>query len=174
VSELDEAWELALADAERRARAEGRRDIADYVALRKQNDFLRRTAVEWLVSTLTALVAKANRAGAAIQVEQKDTHQFRVRHATMVGSQFTLRSGVRALTIETGWPRTPRDGFVRGGGLACANLKHFGRPRANADLLLVRSPHGTPQWFVIGKTGERMLLTETHLRDHLAILLNES
>ena len=100
MSELDEAWDLALADAARRARAAGRRDIADYVALRKQNDLLRRTAMGWLVTTLTSLAAKANRAGAGIQIEEKDTHKFKVRHATMVGSQMTLRRGVRALTIE--------------------------------------------------------------------------
>ena len=174
MSELDEAWDLALAEAERRARAAGRRDIADYVALRAQNDLLRRTAVEWLVTTLTAFAAQTNRVGGSIQVEQNDAHQFRVGHATMVGGQLTLRSGVRALTIETGWPRTPRDGFVRGGGLACANLKHFGRHRANTQLLLVRSPGGTPQWFVIEKTGARSPFTEARIREHFSMLLSES
>jgi len=174
VSELEKAWELALADAERRARAAGRRDIADYVVLRKKNDFLRRTATDWLVATLTALAAKANRTGAAIQIEQDDTHRFRVGSASMAGSRLTLRRGVRALTIESGWPRTPRDGFVRGGGLACANFKHFGRRRANAELLLVRSTAGTPQWFVNEKSGERSAFTETHIRHHFSILLLES
>ena len=174
MSELDEAWDLALADAARRARAAGRRDIADYVALRKQNDLLRRTAMEWLVTTLTSLAAKANRAGAGIQIEEKDTHKFKVRHATMVGSQMTLRRGVRALTIETGWPRTPRDGFVSGGGLACANFKHFGRPRANAELLLVRSKNDAPQWVVMEKDGARSALTEARIREHFSILLHES
>jgi hypothetical protein len=174
VSELEEAWDLALAEAERRARAAGRRDIADYVALRAQNDLLRRTAVDWLVTTVTAFAAKANRAGGGIQIEQKDAHQFTVGHATMVGSQLTLRSGVRALSIETGWPRTPRDGFVRGGGLACANLKHFGWPRANTQLLLVRSPNETPQWVVLEKTGTRSPLTEAKLRAHFSMLITES
>lgn len=174
MSELDEAWELALAEAERRARASGRRDIADYLMLRKQNDLLRRTAIEWLTATLTELAAKANRAGAGIQIENKDPHRFRVRNATMVGSQLTLRNGVRALMVETGWPRTPRDGFVRGGGLACANLKHLGRQRANADLLLVRSRSDAPEWFVIENTGERSLFTEARIREHFSMLLSES
>jgi hypothetical protein len=174
MSELDEAWDLALADAARRARSAGHRDIADYVALRKQNDLLRRTAVEWLVTTLTALAAKANRAGAGIQIEEKDIHKFRVKNSTMVGSQMTLRHGVRALMIETGWPRTPRDGIVRGGGLACANFKHFGRPRANAELLLVHSKNDVPQWFVIERDGARSALTEAQIGEHFSILLHES
>ena len=174
MSELEETWELALAQAERRARATGRRDISDYLALRKKNDLLRRTAVDWLISVLTELAAKANRGGAKIQIEPKDGHQFRVGSATMVGSQLTFRCGVRTLTIEAGWPRTPRDGFVRGGGLAYANLKHFGRPRANAELLLVRSPNDAPQWFVLEKTGPQSLLTEARLHDHFSILVTES
>jgi len=174
MSELDEAWEVALADAEQRARARGRGDIAEYVALRKRNDLLRRTAVEWLVTTVTSLAAKANRGGAAIQIEQDDAHRFRVGHATMVGSRVTLRNGVRALTVETGWPRTPRDGFVSGGGLACANLKHFGRPRANAELMLLRSSRDTPQWIILERTGDRSPLTEAQLRAHFSLLMAES
>ncbi len=174
MSELDEAWEVALADAERRARAAGRRDIADYVALRKQNDLLRRTAVDWLVMTITTLSGEANRKGAGIQIEQQDDYRFKVGTATMVGRQVTLRNGVRALTLEAGWPRAPRDGFVRGGGLACANLKHFGQPRANAELLLLRSSKDAPQWTVLEKTGTRSPLTEAKLRAHFAMLLSEN
>jgi len=173
VSELDEAWELALAEAEQRARAAGRREIGDYVALRKRNDLLRRTAIDWLVTTITSMAAEANRTGAGIQIEQDDAHRFNVGAATMVGRRVTLRNGVRALTVETGWPRTPRDGFVRGGGLACANLKHFGRPRANAQLMLLRSPGDAPQWIVIEKSGARSPLTEAQIRVHFSMLLTE-
>ncbi len=96
MSELDEAWELALAEAKRRAHAAGRVDIAQYLALRAQNDLLRRTAIDWLVDTLTAFAADANRRGAAIQIELSDAHHFRVGPATMVGTKLTLRHGVRA------------------------------------------------------------------------------
>lgn len=170
LSELDEAWEVAVAEAQQRARASGRKDIADYLALRAQNDLLRRTAVDWLSSTVTAFAADANRRGKAIQIELQDGHNFRVGQATMVGTKLTLRLGVRALTIESGWPRGPRDGVVRGGGLACASIKHFGQPRANAQLLLVRSTSGRPQWFVLQKTETRSLFTEADARAHLSIL----
>lgn len=174
MSALEEAWELALAEATRRAQAGGRADIARYLDLRAKNDLLRRTAVDWLTATLTSLAGEANRNGAGIQIERQDPHRFRRGSATMVGIQLTLRSGVRTLSIESGWPRTPGDGIVRGNGLACANIKHFGRHRSNAQLLLARSSNGLPQWLVIEKTGDQTPLSETHLRDHFSLLLAES
>ncbi len=174
MAELDEAWELALAEAKRRAHAAGRTDIAEYLNLRARNDLLRRTGIDWLLSLLTKLAGEANRRGAGIQIEQQDAHRFRVGSTTMVGTRVTLRNGVRALTVESGWPRTPRDGFMRGGGLACANIKHFGRPRANAELTLVRSGTGVPRWMATGRTGAQSPLTEMRLRDHFSLLIDES
>jgi hypothetical protein len=174
MSELEEAWEVALAEATRRARGAGRADIARYLDLRAKNDLLRRTAIDWLTATLTSLAGAANRKGAGIQIERHDSHSFRRGSSTMVGNQLTLRCGVRALELESGWPRAPRDGFVRGDGLACANLKHFGRPRANVELLLARSANGQPKWLVIEKTGAQTPLSEAHIRKHFSLLLAES
>jgi hypothetical protein len=174
MNELEEAWDLALAEANRRARAAGRADITSYLDLRAQNDLLRRTATDWLTATVTALAGEANRNGAAIQIERQDSHRFRRGSATMVGTQLTLRRGVRALTIESGWPRAPGDGIVRGNGLACANLRHFGRQRANAELLLARTEKGLPQWLVLEKTGVRSPLTEAKIRNHFAAFVTES
>lgn len=174
MSELDAAWEIALAEATQRARTAGRADITRYLDLRSKNDLLRRTAIDWLTATFTSLAGEANRKGAGIQIERQDSHSFRRGTATMIGSQLTLRRGVRALSLESGWPRKPGDGFVRGDGLACANIKHFGRPRSNAELLLARSPKGLPQWLTIEKTQAKTPLTESHIRRHLSILLSES
>jgi hypothetical protein len=174
MSELEEAWELALAEANRRAHAAGRADIARYLDLRAKNDLLRRTAVDWLTATVTSMAGEANRNGAGIQIETQDPHRFRRGSATMVGIQLTLRSGVRALTIESGWPRTPRDGIVRGNGLACANIKHFGRHRWNVELLLARSSNGLPQWLVIEEAGDQTPLSEARIREHFSLLLAES
>lgn len=174
MSELEEAWEIALAEATRRARGAGRADIARYLDLRAKNDLLRRTAIDWLTATLTSLAGEANRKGAGIQIVKQDAHSFRRGSATMVGSQLTLRCGVRALSVESGWPRKPADGFVRGSGLACANIKHFGRSRSNAELILARSSKGVPQWLVLEKTGTRLPLTDTHLRGHFLLLLAET
>jgi hypothetical protein len=88
----------------------------------------------------------------------------------MVGTQLTLRRGVRALTIESGWPRAPGDGIVRGNALACANIKHLGRSRNNAELILVVSAKGTPQWFVLDD-DTRLLLSGTDLRRHFSLFV---
>lgn len=171
MNELEDAWELALSEAMQQARVQGRADIARYLNLRAQNDLLRRAAVEWLSTTFTALAAVANRHGAGINIEQKEAHRFRRGSATMVGPQLVLRRGVRSLTIESGWPRTPRDGIVRGRGLACANIKHLGRQRANAELLLARSPTGVPRWLVVDASDSLTPLAEEHLRHHISLLL---
>ena len=169
MSELETEWELALAQAQERARAAGRRDIADYLNLRRRNDLLRQTATDWLVNVFVVLAGEANRAGAGIQIEHQDEHHFRRGTATMVGKSITLRRGVRALTIESGWPRTPQHGIVRGNGLACANIKHFGQPKLNDELLLTRSRTGLPRWFVIDEET-RSNLTESDLRRHFSFL----
>src|SRR6185295_15682656 len=120
VSELEEAWTAGLAEAEARARAQGRADIADYLALRSSNDLIRRIAGDWLMNMFVTVAGEANRAGAAIQISTETSHRFKVGNASMVGTLLSLGSGVRRVLVEIGWPRTPRDGFIRGGGLACA------------------------------------------------------
>lgn len=169
MSDLEQAWELALAEAHERARAAGRRDIADYLNLRRKNDLLRRTATDWLIQSFVTMAGDANRAGAGVAFEQHEHHRFARGTASMVGKRIVLRRGVRELTVESGWPRTPRDGFIRGGGLACANIRHFGRPRMNTELMLVPSSKGAPQWLVL-KDDIRSQLTASDLRRHFSLL----
>jgi hypothetical protein len=171
MSELDEAWAFALAEAESRARLSGRREIAAYLALRNSNDLLRRIGIEWLMSTFETLAAQANRRGASIQITREDNHRFRAGNSTMVGRHLILRFGVRQLSIEAGWPRTPRDGVMRGGGLASANIRHLGIKSASKALRLVQSQHGAPSW-VVGEKGEgQTAIHETDLRKHITTLL---
>ena len=169
MSELDEAWAAALSEAERRARLAGRRDIADYLSLKNSNDLLRKAGVDWLLAEFTALAAEANRAGASIQIFQQQGHRFKIGSSTMVGHLITFTNGVRTLYVEAGWPRVPRDGFVRGGGLACANIRHLGIRTANEELLLTKSHKGTPVW----KSLKHASLHESHMRRHIAILLDQ-
>jgi len=172
LSELEEHWANALAEAERRARALGRKDLAEYVALRSANDLVRRTAVEWLISTFTAVAAEVKGAAATLEIEHQDNHRFRVGQTTMVGKLLTVKRGVPLIQVEAGWPRTPPDGFIRGGGLARAHIRHLGKPDVNEELLLTQSHSKAPQWKILQKkSGEQTLLTEAHLRKHLAELL---
>ena len=177
MSELDEAWTIGLAEAEARARAEGRSDIADYLALRNSNDLIRTIARDWLLQMFMAAAGTANRAGAAIQILQDDTHRFKVGNASMVGTRLSLGRGVRTLLVEVGWPRTPRDGFIRGGGLACGNIKHVGIKKANEELRLVVDVSNTPCWIVSGKPAAHVQphdLHESHIKKHLTLLLSDT
>jgi hypothetical protein len=171
MSELDEAWAAALSEAERRARLAGRNEVAEYLLLKNSNDLLRKAGVDWLIAGFTSLAGDANRAGASIQISNEDQHRFRIGSSTMVGPLLTLTNGVRALYVEAGWPRTPRDGFVRGGGLACANIRHMGIRAANEELLLTKSKTGAPTWKSLLK--QNTFLHESDMRRHIAILLDQ-
>ena len=170
MSELDEAWALALAEAEQKARLAGRRDLADYLALRNSNDLLRKAGIDWLLAGFTSLAGDANRGGASLQISTADAHRFRVGNSTMVGRVVTLTNGVRRLSVEAGWPRVPRDGIVRGGGLAAAHILHLGIRSASDELLLSKSSAGSPQWTLVNRNGS--VLHESDLRRHLNILLD--
>lgn len=170
MSELDAEWARRVAVAEQAARAQGRGDVADYLALRAANDLARGVGCEWLLNAFAALAAEANSAGAALTITQEDAHRFPVGQSTMVGRKLTLRAGVRELVIEAGWPRAPQDGIVLGGGLASARITHFGERARNAALLLVQTLTGTPQWLVVAETGARAPFQEEHARQHVARL----
>lgn len=175
MSELDEAWALALIEAEARARATGRKDISEYLALRGANDLIRKIGSDWLLAMFEKVAAEANRANAGIRIAKEDEHRFKVGTATMVGRRLSLGRGVRVLLVETGWPREPRDGFIRGGGLACANIKHLGIRSESEALRLVLNSSGAPGWIARGgKRGASSEIHEAEVRNHIAILLDDS
>jgi len=169
MGELDEAWAAALSEAERKARLAGRTEVVEYLALKNSNDLLRTAGVDWLLTEFTVLAGEANRAGASIQIAKQEGHRFAAGTSTMVGHLLTLTNGLRTLYVEAGWPRTPRDGVVRGGGLAAANIRHLGIRKANAELLLARAHTGGPIWRSI---ENNYLLLEADIRRHLYILLD--
>jgi len=174
MSELDEAWAFALAEAEARARASGRVDIREYLALRNSNDQKRKFGADWIIKAFTNAAGEANRAGAPIQISNTDGHRFKVGSATMVGRRLTLENGVRALSIEVGWPRTPADGFLRGGGLACANISHLGMKSAGEHLRLLVDRKGKPHWQSKSDHGEHREIHEADIKHHLTVLMADS
>jgi hypothetical protein len=167
---FDEEYEREMAEARRRASAQGRGDVLDYLSLKAANDTLRARGVELLLGAFTLTAGELNREGAGLTLARTDAHRFRVGHSTMVGPRLTLARGLRSLTVEAGWPRSPRDGIVRGGGLASARVGHFGAPKAGEELLLLNAPD-EPRWFVITETGARTEFLEQHLRRHVVRLL---
>lgn len=170
MNELDELWSQMLSAATENARNAGQTDVADYLALKATNDTLRQTAVRWLFDSMIEIAGEANRLHAAINVERFEPHNFSHRGSNMVGSMLRIRHGVRCLTLEAGWTRTPTDGFMRGGALAFARLTHFGLPKSNAELMLLRADN-MPAWTaVIGENTVRELDSEA-LREHFRIFL---
>lgn len=171
MSELDEAWAAALSEAEHRARLAGRDDVVEYLSLKNSNDLLRKAGVDWLIAGFTTLAGDANRAGGSIQISRNDSHRFAMGSSTMVGHLITLTNGVRTLYVEAGWPRVPRDGFVRGGGLACANIRHMGMRQAGDELLLIKTKTGAPIWQSV--SNKALSLREADMRHHISILLDK-
>lgn len=168
---FEEDYERIMADAQARARAGG--DVAEYLSVRAANDQLRARAVEWLLNVFTAAAGELNRAGAGLQLTRTDAHRFGVGGSTMVGPRVVLSRGVRSLTIEAGWPRAPRDGIVRRGGLACARVSHFGSPSSDEDLLLLPAADGgEPTWFVTDKSGAGVALLPERVRLHFVKFLD--
>ncbi len=172
MSELEEAWELTLAEAQRRAQSAGRADVAAYLRLRSSNDLLRKTGIDWLLSTFSILAGQANRLGASLQISQQDGLRFQVGNATMVGPCLSLSFGVRCLSIEAGWPRVPGDSFIRGGGLARGRIRHLGKQSLTQELQLVQAAKGAPLWLVIDKEGQSAPLLEAGIQRHLTKLLS--
>lgn len=174
VGELDETWAAALAEAEGRARAAGRSDLTEYLALRSSNDLLRKTACDWLLAAFRNVAGEMNRAGSSLQITSNDNYQFTIANAALVGRLLQLESGVRQLLVEVGWPRMPGHGFIRGGGLALGQLRHFGIKSASEVIRLVTSPEGSPRWIVENNREPVVEIREANIRQHIAILLDSS
>lgn len=170
MSSFDEDYERKVADARERANAQGRGDVVDYLSLRAANDSMRARAVEWLLGAFAAAAGEMNRAGATLTLARTEAHRFRVGHSTMVGTRIVFARGLRSITIEAGWPRGPRDGIVRGGGLASALVGHFGNRKADEELLLLPFEE-EPRWLIVEKTGARTEFFEDRVRTHLNRLL---
>lgn len=148
MNDLNEEWQGRVAAAMQRAAASGRGDVADYLRLRQVNDEARETGIAWLLGVFTTIIGAAVRGGATINAERTEPHRFPHGSggATMVGTRLVFRYGVRTLTIEAGYPRAPGDGFISGGGLAQAYIRHFGDAGAGGELSLVRSNANELQW----------------------------
>jgi hypothetical protein len=171
VTELDEIWARMLVESGDKARAAGRHDIADFLALKASNDDIRRRAVAWLLQTVIELAAEANRANLPVEIEREDPHSFRLQGANMVGIKTSFRHGVRCLTIEAGWTRTPSDGFMRGGALAMARLSHFGLKEHNTELAL-RKTEELPEWFELRIDGSSEIFGAESVKRHFGLLVD--
>jgi hypothetical protein len=171
MNELNEFWANSINEAVNQARAEGRNDVADYLSLKATNDEIRAASCRWLFESLLEIAHETMRKGLNLQIENENPYRFEMNKATMVGSLLEFKFGIRRLTAEAGWTRTPQDGFMRGGALAFARLVHFGQAKYNAELLLVRNNDFAPQWFAVDRAGSRTSFDSNNLREHFRIFL---
>ncbi len=145
MTELDSIWSEMLGEAAAKASDSGHRDIADYLRLKAANDEIRSIGVGWLVDTIVEIAGHAVRDHAAIIIEREEPYNFAHGNSNMVGSLIRVSHGVRCLTLEAGWTRTPRDGIMRNSALAMARITHFGLPNKGSELRLVHDDK-LPKW----------------------------
>lgn len=172
MNELNETWARMMEEAIAKAHASGRSDVVEYLQLKAANDSIRAAGVEWLFDSMFEIASNLNRNNLQITIENEDSHSFVYGNATLTGSLVRFRQGVRCLSVEAGWTRTPNDGFMRGGILAAARIIHFGISRYNVELVLVRGKEEVANWFTVDKNSERVLLDSNHLNKHFQIFLN--
>lgn len=170
MTDLDRMWSQMLDEATAAARTSGRADVADYLDLKSRNDALRIAGVRWLFESIVVLAGDANQQFPAIRIEREDPHNFPHAGANIAGALLRVRHGLRCLTVEAGWTRTPADGFMRGRALAVARITHFGMAKMNMDLLL-RPAETEPGWIAVAQDGREAPADETFLRRHFNVFL---
>ena len=166
MTELDHVWSQLLAEAGARADEMGRTDVADYLRLRATNDAIRTGGVTWLFDTMIDIAGPAMTGPSPVTVEREEPHSFTRGSSTMVGSLLRIRQGVRCLTVEAGWARTPGDGIMQKGALVYARISHFGMPKAGAEIRLVHAAT-LPQWLDEAGTA----IGGSELRRHFDVFL---
>jgi hypothetical protein len=170
MNELDEIWSQMLEKAIASSEISGSGDVAEYLRLKATNDAIRRRSVQWLFDSVIEIAAETDPNFARFTMERVEPHNFPFRGANMAGSLLRVRLGVRCLTVEAGWTRTPSDGFMRGGALAHARITHFGIPKENSDLLLIRE-NDLPEWYEADKPGRSEPFGLGDLRRHFAVFI---
>ena len=173
MAEISNFWSEILDGAGSEKSSSGRRIVADFIALKATNDEIRSRAIEWLISSFTELAAHANQHNIPIEIERKEPHNFAAYGANMVGLKTSFRHGLRCLTVEAGWTRMPGDGFMRGGALAVAHIRHFGLKQHAADLALLRT-NDRLQWCQIDNENTAHPIQIDNLVRHMAILVGKA
>lgn len=170
MDELSEVWEELIAAAAKNPQAVNQEGLAEFLAVKTANDAIRDSAVRWLLDTMRTAAEHANRKNVRIEIETEDAHRFSIGAMHLGGSLLRFRQGIRCMTVEAGWTRTPRDGFMRAGALALARITHFGIARHNAELHLLKY-EDRPQWFTVTTLGLRVSFEIEDLIRHFQTFL---
>jgi hypothetical protein len=165
--ELDQLWSQMLENAAEKAARSGRADVAEYLRLRSANDAIRSAAATWLIDSAAEIASNFQPTHRLLTIEREEPHRFEHERSRLVGTALRIQHGVRCLTVEAGWTRTPADGVMKGGALALARLRHRGMAGSDSILSLVLSDP-LPLWRIHG--GGEAADTE-FLKQHVEMLL---
>jgi hypothetical protein len=166
MTELDQLWSQMLDKTAAKAADADRNHVAEYLRLRATNDAIRRIGVAWLFDTIIEIAGRAMCDRFGITIEREEPHSFARGSSNMVGSLIEVRQGVRCLTVEAGWARTPSDGIMQKGALAFGRITHFGLPREAAEIRLVHA-ESLPSWL----REEGTVVDSSELRRHFDVFL---
>lgn len=169
MTELDQIWSDMIGAATASAARSGNKGVLDYLMLRASNDQIRTAGVAWLFDTANAIGATAMAFRPHLSAESVEPHSFSHGNSNLVGRRVNFQLGVRCLSIEAGWTRTPSDGIMRGGALATARIAHFGMPREMMLLQLILA-EPSPVW--IDPETSRSI-SSSHIEYHFARLLSD-
>ena len=167
MAELESTWIKLLDQASLNAIESGRIDVAEYLRLKLANDTVRQIGVDWLFQTLIDQAMEAERIYSHLKIHRVDPHSFKIGASNLVGSKLEVRFGVRCLSLEAGWARTPSDGIMRNGALAFALFSHFGISAENALYKLKRGT-ALPLWV----NDQEAEIHADEISRHLGILLD--
>ena len=169
MTDLDTVWFEMLDGAATSAEKAGREAVADYLRLKASNDAIRKAGVKWLFETAIGIAGEAMRDRRNLTIEREEPYSFARGSSNMVGSRLEVRHGVRCLTLEAGWARTPSDGIMLKGALAFARISHFGIPSAGSEIRLVHVD-SLPAWV----TDEDANFDAGNLQQHLDLLVERA
>lgn len=169
MDEFEQKWLEMLEKAKERAQREENLTLLEYFELKSANEKLRLEASKALLEMFFYAARSKSLEGFNLKFNTKSGHQFEMRQARLTGFCLDISFGIRKLTIEIGWTRTPKDGFMRQGALAYSRISHFGRPEHNKELLLLN--RNEPRWFFANDLQK--LFEESDAVKHLNILLQD-
>ncbi len=166
MTELDQIWSQMLNQAVANAGDTGRRHVVEYLCLKATNDTIRAAGVGWLFDTVVEIAGPAMLGPNPVCIEREEPHSFMRGSSNMVGSLLRIHQGVRCLTVEAGWARTPPDGIMQKGALVYGRITHLGMPRSGVEIRLV---HGEtlPEW--LDETNA--VVDSGELRRHFEVFL---
>ncbi len=166
MTELDQVWSQMLNQAAANAGDKGRRHVAEYLSLKASNDAIRAAGVGWLFDTVIEIAGPEIGDNFGVTIEREEPHSFMRGSSNMVGSLLRIRKGVRCLTVEAGWARTPSDGIMQKGALVYGRITHFGMPKSGAEIRLVHA-ETLPAWL----DGTDVVVDSGELRRHFEVFL---